>query len=96
MKLKKNWVFDSKETISCPPIVFNTNDKSESKVIFVTKKGKVCELNTAGKLNWLFDAQRELSAKDSMFVDEDSFNKITAKPLVFQDLEHDEKLKVLQ
>ena len=89
MKLKENWVFDTKEQLSCSPAILNGDDQNKTGIIFTTKQGKVCELNRFGKINWLFDAKVKLSEKESMFVDEEAHDSINAKPLILLDKKTD-------
>lgn len=85
MKLKENWIVDTNEELTCAPTIIQTPNIEDTKIISVTKQGNVYQLDRKGNISWTFEAKEKLSLRESMFIDEEAFNSIYAKPLIMQD-----------
>lgn len=85
--LRESWIFDSKELISCPPLVIDGHIKERARIILATRKGKLFVLDRNGNIDWVFDSAATFSQTEQLFLDEDEINTISSKPIIVHDKE---------
>lgn len=81
-KLGQKWKYDAKSIILTTPIIAQTNDQTQTEILFGTKEGKVFSLDENAKVKWVFDTKESVDNVELMFLDNDNSNSIKSTPNV--------------
>lgn len=89
--LQESWVFDSKEQISCAPLIVDGHIEGRARIILATTKGKIIVLDRAGNVDWIFDSSQIFSEEESLFLDAEQINDISSTPIIVHDKEESKR-----
>lgn len=80
--IAERWSYDSQSTLLAGPMVYDVDKNGRKDIIFGTKDGRVCMVDGAGDVRWIYEVSETGSAVEEYFEDPDSPNSIVSTPAI--------------